>query len=75
VLGCSRWCPSYSQAGRHPPQPPKRRAINLPGQPVQAPFRDGIVVGDTLYLAGRIGIDPKTGKPLEEIEKEIHLVA
>jgi 2-iminobutanoate/2-iminopropanoate deaminase len=57
-----------------PPQPPKRRAINLPGRPVQAPFSDGILVGDTLYLAGRIGIDPKTGKPPDDVEKEVHLL-
>jgi 2-iminobutanoate/2-iminopropanoate deaminase len=57
-----------------PPQPPKRRAINLRGRPIQAPFSDGILVGDTLYLAGRIGIDPKAGKPPDDVEKEVHLL-
>lgn len=52
----------------------KRRVINLPARPVQAPFSDGVLVGDTLYLAGRIGIDPKTGKPPEDLEKEIRLL-
>ena len=52
----------------------KRRAINLPSRPVQAPFSDGVLVGNTLYLAGRIGIDPKTGKPPEDIEQEIRIV-
>ncbi len=52
----------------------KRRAINLPSRPVQAPFSDGVLVGDTLYLAGRIGIDPKTGKPPEDLEQEIRIV-
>jgi len=33
-----------------------------------------VLVGDTLYLAGRIGIDSKTGKPPEDLEKEIHLL-
>jgi 2-iminobutanoate/2-iminopropanoate deaminase len=56
------------------PGPVKRRAINLPARPVQAPFSDGVLVGDTLYLAGRIGIDSKTGKPPEDLEKEIHLL-
>src|SRR5215469_18982549 len=37
-----------------------RRAINLPGKSVQAPFSDAILSGNTLYLAGRIGLDPKT---------------
>ncbi len=52
----------------------KRRAINLPSRPVQAPFSDGVLVGDTLYLAGRIGLDPKTGKPPEDLEQEIRIV-
>jgi len=29
---------------------------------VQAPFSDAILAGNTLYLAGRIGIDPKTAR-------------
>jgi enamine deaminase RidA (YjgF/YER057c/UK114 family) len=48
-----------------------RKVIKLPGGPVQAPFSDGILAGNTLYLAGRIGIDPKTGKVPEKIEDEI----
>jgi 2-iminobutanoate/2-iminopropanoate deaminase len=52
----------------------KRRVINLSERPVQAPFSDAILVGDTLYLSGRIGLDPKTGKPPAEIEQEIRLL-
>jgi 2-iminobutanoate/2-iminopropanoate deaminase len=52
----------------------KRRAINLPDKPVQAPFSNAILAGDTLYLAGSIGLDPKTGKPPEKIEDEIKLL-
>ncbi len=33
-----------------------------------------MLVGNTLYLAGRIGIDPKTGKPPKDIEQEIRIV-
>ena len=41
-----------------------RRYVNLPGRAAQAPFSDAVVVGDTVYLAGRLGIDPKTaGRP------------
>lgn len=60
--------------GPSPPSRAKRRVINLPERPVQAPFSDAVLVGDTLYLAGRIGIDPKTGKPPAEIEKEVSLL-
>ncbi|PYX69021.1 MAG: RidA family protein [Acidobacteria bacterium] len=51
-----------------------RRYINLPNRAVQAPFSDGVLVGDTLYVAGRIGIDPKTGKPPEDLEQEIKIL-
>ena len=50
------------------------RHIVLPGRTDKLPFSDGVLVGDTLYLAGKIGIDPQTGKPPEEVEKEIRLL-
>ncbi len=55
-------------------KPSDRRVINLPYRPVQAPFSDGVLADNTLYLAGRIGIDPKTGKPPEKAEDEARLV-
>ena len=39
-----------------------RKVFNAPEKTVQAPYSDGILAGNTLYLAGRIGLDPKTGK-------------
>jgi len=50
---------------------PTRKVIKLAGGPVAAPFSDAILSGNTLYLAGRIGIDPKTGKVPEKVEDEI----
>jgi 2-iminobutanoate/2-iminopropanoate deaminase len=50
-----------------------RQYINLPNRAVQAPFSDGVLVGNTLYLAGRIGIDPKTGQPPDSLEQEIRI--
>ena len=35
------------------------------------PFSNAILAGDTLYLAGSIGLDSKTGKAPEKIEDEI----
>jgi 2-iminobutanoate/2-iminopropanoate deaminase len=58
-----------------PPVPQTtRKVFNAPEKIVQAPFSDGILAGNTLYLAGRIGLDPKTGKPPAEIEDEIKLM-
>ena len=51
-----------------------RKAINMPGRPVQAPFSDAILSGNTLYLAGRIGLDPKTGQAPDKIEDEIKIL-
>jgi 2-iminobutanoate/2-iminopropanoate deaminase len=51
-----------------------RKVIKLAGGPIAAPFSDAILAGNTLYLAGRIGIDPKTGKVPEKIEDEAKLL-
>jgi 2-iminobutanoate/2-iminopropanoate deaminase len=51
-----------------------RRHVNLPGRPVQAPFSDAVMVGDTVYLAGRIGVDPKTGQVPADLDQEIRLL-
>jgi 2-iminobutanoate/2-iminopropanoate deaminase len=53
---------------------PTRKVIKMAGGPVQAPFSDAILSGNTLYLAGRIGLDPKTGKAPEKIEDEIKIL-
>lgn len=38
------------------------------------PFSDAVWQGDTLYLSGHLGIDPKTGKPGATPEEEARLV-
>ena len=48
-----------------------RKVIRLGELSAQFPFSDGILAGNTLYLAGRLGLDPKTGKAPEKIEDEI----
>jgi 2-iminobutanoate/2-iminopropanoate deaminase len=50
------------------------RHIVLPNRKDQLPFSDAVLAGNTLYLAGRIGVDPQTGKPPEDLEKEIRLL-
>jgi 2-iminobutanoate/2-iminopropanoate deaminase len=49
---------------------PVRRHINLPGRAVAAPFSDAVLVGDTLYLAGRIGLVPGTREIPATAEEE-----
>src|ERR1700681_3494750 len=38
------------------------------------PFSDGVLVGNTLYIAGHIGLDAKTGMPPAGAEDEARMV-
>jgi 2-iminobutanoate/2-iminopropanoate deaminase len=51
-----------------------RRYVNLPGRKTPLPFSDAVMVGDTLYLSGRIGIDPATGMAPSDINQELRLL-
>ena|SRR5579884_3221479 len=50
---------------------PMRRYINLPNRRPNLPFSDAVLIGDTLYLSGRIGIDPATGMAPPDLDQEI----
>ena len=43
------------------------------GAAVNAPFSEAVLAGNTLYVAGHIGIDPATGKPGATPEDEAKL--
>jgi 2-iminobutanoate/2-iminopropanoate deaminase len=58
---------AFSQSGVQS----NRKAVNLPTRSPQATFSNAILVGDTLYISGNIGFDPKTGKPPAKIEDEV----
>jgi len=51
-----------------------RRYINLPNRPAGFPFSDAVLVGDTLYISGRIGLDPATGEAPASIDAELELL-
>ena len=51
-----------------------RRAINLSDDNPQAPYSAAILSGNTLYLSGRIGLDPKTTKVPADVDEEIKLL-
>ena len=61
------------RANSNPASQATRKAINLPGKTIAAPFSDAILSGNTLYLAGRLGLD-KDGKVPEKVEDEIKLL-
>jgi 2-iminobutanoate/2-iminopropanoate deaminase len=51
-----------------------RRYINLSSRKAPLPFSDAVRVGDTLYLSGRIGIDPATGVAPDDVDAELRLL-
>src|SRR5579872_5113153 len=56
--------------------PSSRKYIHIPlsGDFQKVPYSDGVLVGDTLYIAGRIGVDPATGKPPADLDQEIKIL-
>ncbi len=43
------------------------------GRPA-APYSEGVMAGETFYVAGHIGIDPATGQAAANVDDEIRLV-
>jgi 2-iminobutanoate/2-iminopropanoate deaminase len=52
----------------------KKRHINLPNRMASLPFSDAVLAGDTLYLSGRIGINPATGMVPTDVDEELRLL-
>ena len=52
----------------------ERQHIRLPTRSVDAPFSDAVQVGNTLYLAGQIALDPETGRPPADAATEARQV-
>ena len=50
------------------------RYINMPGRTDDRPYSNAVLVGDTLYLAGSIGLDPDTGAIASTVQQEIKIV-
>lgn len=56
------------------PKGPARRYLNVPDHFADLPFTDAVLAGDTLYISGRLGIEPKTRKAPDKIEDEVRLL-
>ena len=48
--------------------------INVPGRSDDKPYSNAVLVGNTMYLAGALGIDPSTGAPPEDVREEVKIV-
>jgi 2-iminobutanoate/2-iminopropanoate deaminase len=51
----------------------KKKVVTPKDFPTGRPFSAGIQFGDTLYVSGSTGSDPKTGKVPEKFEDEVQL--
>lgn len=52
---------------------PTKSYINPPTKPGQAPFCDAVQVGNTVYLSGRLGIDPRSGQVPADFRTEVRI--
>jgi 2-iminobutanoate/2-iminopropanoate deaminase len=50
-----------------------RLHIMLKGRSDSLPYSNGVLVGNTLYVAGTIGTDPATDNAPADLDREIHL--
>ena len=90
LIRCKTQHATFEESGRVSPHPSKklnpegampnsqmstaRSYINLPGHEAVLPFSDAVLVGNALYLSGRIGIDPLTGRVPADVATEIKLL-
>jgi 2-iminobutanoate/2-iminopropanoate deaminase len=68
-LGPMLYEPAFAQGAQS-----QRRAIKPTGAAANLPFSDGVLLGNTFYVAGHIGTDPKSGKAPADINQEIKLL-
>jgi enamine deaminase RidA (YjgF/YER057c/UK114 family) len=55
--------------------PPQTQHVYVPPDTPDAPFSNAVMVNDNeIYVAGHIGLDPKTGKPPLKVEDEARAV-
>jgi 2-iminobutanoate/2-iminopropanoate deaminase len=51
-----------------------RKHIRIPNRTDRLPYSDAVLLGNTLFIAGRIGLDAATGKPPADVNEEIKLL-
>ena len=56
------------------PEGAPRRDFNDRGPGDTRPFSDAVLVGDTLYVAGTLGLDPETREVPQEVEDEVRFL-
>jgi 2-iminobutanoate/2-iminopropanoate deaminase len=49
----------------------EKKPVQPKGFPASKNFSTALVAGDTVYVSGQVGLDPKTGKIPEDFEAEV----
>ena len=60
LLGAS--CILVDAEDSHPQHAHTRHTLNLPGRDDDRPYSHAVLAGDTLYVAGTIGLDSAAGR-------------
>jgi enamine deaminase RidA (YjgF/YER057c/UK114 family) len=55
-------------------QAPQRRYFQSTGSLAGLPFSDAVLVGNTLYVAGHIGVDDASGQAPADLDQEVQLL-
>ena len=78
VLLAALWAAAGAPPATAAPEASERSYLQHPPAPAPngpaLPFSDAVRLGDTLYVAGHIGIDPRTGNAAASPENEARLV-
>jgi 2-iminobutanoate/2-iminopropanoate deaminase len=67
ALSLSLSLPAAAAAPKYFPHP-------VPANTPPAPFSDAVLTGDTLYVAGHLGLDPATGNAAADADAEARLM-
>ncbi len=69
-------CTALAGTAQKPPERRYFKASNpsLEQQGLPVPYSDAVLVGNTMYVSGRTGIDPQSGAIPQDVQKEIRFL-
>lgn len=68
------WLTTVPTLQRTAAQAPQRRYFQSSGSLAGLPFSDAVLVGNTLYVAGHVGVDDASGQAPADLNREIQLL-
>lgn len=71
TLGLAACALGFGAGRPHDDRP--HRYLNLEDRSDDRPYSHAVLAGDTLYVAGTLGLDPESGLPPDDVEEEARL--